>query len=268
MNELGTDFLNTIKKSQVVSQFAHLLESIYSPLDVVTLIHRYSLFAGKFAGGAATLAGAFHLRQDLFKDRDEKIQACADRGAEIAACIFAAVEDEYIDRHTFERITHRNLSQRTVKEAAVFYNIRPERFDLEIPLSFEMLQILNDVWAGFRINNLKTEADLFFALGFHVANEIFAENEFQLINSFLIAHCPKLVDHLNAAKAYGWIESHTLVEADHVHCGLMAIDLATRYYVGPEPLKDLIDRIFEGLAFAIALELRVYDNIEPKLISR
>lgn len=55
------------------------------PLDIVALIHRYSLL--QVISQVAPLPWLVRstLDKTLFKDRDEKIQACADRGAEIAA---------------------------------------------------------------------------------------------------------------------------------------------------------------------------------------
>ncbi|HKV91259.1 MAG TPA: hypothetical protein VJW20_01790 [Candidatus Angelobacter sp.] len=261
MSDLKKQFLSTIRDSQVFAAFTAVLAKIHSPFDVIMLIHRYSLFASNFAGGAATLMGAFHVSQDLFRDTHEEIQVCADKGAEIASCIFAAVDDEYIDRYTSKRVTHRNLSQQLVKEAAAFFNIQPGKFDRQFPLSIEMRQILQDVLAGFRFNQQNAEADLFFSLAFHVANEIFADHEFRLMNSFFRTRYPEMVRHLIRANAYGWIASHTVVEENHVSYGLAGIEMAIRYYAGARPRAELIENIVEGLAFAIALELRVYANL-------
>jgi hypothetical protein len=61
-------------------------------LDIMRFTHRYTVFNGNFAGGVAALTGLVHIKQLLFRDPAESIEACADRSAEIASQVFFAAE--------------------------------------------------------------------------------------------------------------------------------------------------------------------------------
>ncbi|MBW2313586.1 MAG: hypothetical protein JRH10_05280 [Deltaproteobacteria bacterium] len=112
-----------------------VLRELRSSKDLVRFIHRYTVFNGNFAGGVANLAGAFHVRQDLFRDAHEAIGACADRSARIASYIFFAAEDEYSDRDDRSRITHRDLGQSVLKGSVEFLGLDTPDFDERFPLN-------------------------------------------------------------------------------------------------------------------------------------
>ena len=103
-------------KSQLTSRGSkHYLNGVLHGIDdkdkLINFLHRYTIFNGDFAGGVSNLAGAFHIRGDLFSQSHEPISSCSDVSAQIASHIFFAAEDEYACRYNKERVTHRCLGQ-------------------------------------------------------------------------------------------------------------------------------------------------------------
>src|SRR2546422_4804556 len=86
-----------------------------APEGLLSLLGRYIQFNSAFGAGLANLAGEIAARQALFQDPDEALHIAADRAAEVAADFFYAAVDEFDDRATPWRDTHRTLAQATLK---------------------------------------------------------------------------------------------------------------------------------------------------------
>src|SRR5262245_44047622 len=85
------------------------------PARLLSVLGRYVQFNSAFGPGLANLAGEIAARQGLFVDQDEPVLILADRAAEVASDFFYAAVDEFDDRATSWRDTHRTLAQATVK---------------------------------------------------------------------------------------------------------------------------------------------------------
>jgi len=229
-----------------------VLENIQSTDDLIRFIHRYTVFNGNFAGGVTQLSSAFHVRQDLFRDPMEPVAACADRSARIASYIFFAAEDEYSDRDDHSRITHRDLGQFLLKGAIEHFGYDPQTFDRRFPFNPTMRQVLEQVLTGYTVTGPKSDAALFRGLGFHIASELSADQEFKAIDSYLIETNPGLVEHLKAANThlgqacYGWVNMHTFVELEHLDHAIDAATMAIDYYAGDWTRATLHDLVIEG----------------------
>src|SRR5439155_14689009 len=82
---------------------------------LLSVMARYIQFNSAFGPGLANLAGEIAARQGLFRDPEEPVTILADRASEVAADFFYAAVDEFDDRATPWRDTHRTLAQATLK---------------------------------------------------------------------------------------------------------------------------------------------------------
>src|SRR5213594_4498927 len=97
------------------------LEQASEPDRLLSVMGRYIQFNSAFGAGLANLAGEIAARQGLFQDPDEPLHIAADRAAEVASDFFYAAVDEFDDRATAWRDTHRTLAQATLKGLGTFF---------------------------------------------------------------------------------------------------------------------------------------------------
>ena len=230
------------------------LERIASQDELVRFIQRYTLFNGNFAGGVANLAGTLHVRQELFRDRSEPVAACSDRSARIASSIFFAAEDEYADREDRKRITHRDLGQSVLRHTIGYFDLDGASFDGRFPLNRSTRDALALVFDGYCISPAsRSEDGLFRGLGFHIASETSADEEFNAIDPYLRRSHPGLVEHLTAARThlghsvYSWFDQHTKVEVEHHEHAVEAAVSALHFYSGSASLDHLRATILDGV---------------------
>jgi hypothetical protein len=219
--------------------FANTLARITKTEQLLSVLSRYIHFNSVFGSGVANLAGEIGSRQDLFRDPEEEVAIVADRSVEVAADIFFAAIDEFGDKKQIRRSTHRTLAQATLKAAGAFYGLSPAELD-EIAQPFESTQAaMSEVRNGYRVNQAVNESEIFRAIGFHIGSEVLADEEFNVLDKFLRARYPDLVDYLMKTKvvingsdniAYRWVQIHTTVEADHFAAAVQSANLALRYY--------------------------------------
>ena len=100
-----------------------------TPPHLLSVVARYIQFNSAFGPGLANLAGEIAARQGLFQDKDEPVRILADRAAEVAADFFYAAVDEFDDRATPWRDTHRTLAQATLKGMGTFFGYAPEQLN-------------------------------------------------------------------------------------------------------------------------------------------
>jgi hypothetical protein len=233
------------------------LEGAREPQALLCVLGRYVQFNSAFGAGVANLAGEIAARQDLFRDPAEPVRLLSDRAAEVAADFFYAAIDEFDDRLTPWRDTHRTLAQATLKAAAAHLGFAPADLDRIVTLEGAVREGLEQVWRGYGVGTRLEDRRLFEAMGFHTGSEVLADQEFTLIDRFLRERHGGLVRALEAARvelqgqkhdAYYWIRIHTGVEAEHFDAALKGANKALAYYAGAGDAEAVKGWILGGLA--------------------
>jgi hypothetical protein len=225
------------------------LDQADRPERLLSVFGRYIQFNSAFGAGLANLAGEVAARQELFRDPNEPLHVAADRAAEVASDFFYAAVDEFDDRATPWRDTHRTLAQATLKGLGTFFGYGDERLNDAVRINDATRRAMQQVWEGYGIGARLEEPRLFSAMGFHTGSEILADQEFVLIDRHLRERRPDLVRSLESLRvpilgqqhnAYYWIRIHTGVEAEHFDAALKGVNNALRFYAGaqaPEAVK-------------------------------
>ena len=241
--------------------FAQVLNGIANKEALLNVLARYIHFNSSFGGGVANLAGEIAVRQDLFRDPHDPFSLTADRSVEIASKIFFAEIDEFYD----QAASHRALAQQTLKKTGDFFGYDPSALESMVRINKTTHDAVAEVRTGYRINQSVDDYFLFCALGFHMASEILADEEFRLLDDFLRKKYPGLVHFLEnteiemsgiARNAYHWIRIHTSVEADHFAFASIAANESLRYYAGRENHKRIKEWILEGFTTFTAMHAR------------
>lgn len=236
----ATDFEPWVSGHEGNKIFRQVLESADLP-TLFKIFGRYVRWNAVFGGGVANLAGEIAVRQHLFRDSDEPIEAIADRSCMVAACVFLAATEEFGDSVIPSRFTHRALAQAAVKGFADYLKFEPWMIDDLVQLPELLEESVERVKDGYLLSQRPDENKLFRGLGFHLGSEILADREFRILDGILNARYPELVDYLKSTKikvgieelpAYSWIKVHTTVEMEHYKFALMAAQVALRYYRG------------------------------------
>ena len=229
--------------------------SASAPPTFLSILGRYVQFNSAFGPGLANLAGEIAARQGLFRDAAEPVRFLADRAAEVAADFFYAAVDEFDDRATPWRDTHRTLAQATVKGAGRFFGYEPLQLNDVVRINTRTDESMRRVWEGYGVGRRLPDRELFEAMGFHVGSEILADREFLIIDRVLRARRPDLVAALETTKveilggahnAYYWIRIHTGVEAEHFDAALQGVNKALVFYAGPDDPSAVKDWILRG----------------------
>ncbi len=230
-------------------------------LSLVRFLGRYASWNGLFGSGVALLSGKIGRSRCLFLDPEEPIAMLADRSVLVASFFFDAARDEFDDRETPHRDTHRCLAQAMLKGAIEYVQgERPELGDL----SFVNALLADRLWLQALEGRVKTgygaaspddPAAIFRSMGYHLGSEVLADQEFSIIDAVLKERCPALVAYLRSARmeiagrshlAYRWIDIHSGhgggVEADHFAWATRGAHLAFRYVESGlhEPLRHQI----------------------------
>ncbi len=227
------------------------------PARLLSVFGRYIQFNSAFGAGVANLAGEIAARQGLFRDADEPVKLLADRASVVAADFFFAAIDEFDDRLTTWRDTHRTLAQAALKGMGAHFGYAPAQLDDVVRLNAATETALGRVWQGYGVGMRLADAQLFRAMGFHAGSEVLADEEFNVIDAVLRARQPALVAALQGMKvelagqkhdAYYWIRIHTSVEAEHFEAALRGANQALRFYAGPDSIDAVRTHILAGLA--------------------
>lgn len=226
--------------------FAAILEDTASGIDLLWFLGQYTHFNSVFGAGVATLAGEIARRQEMFRDPAEKIEIMAEQSIEVASAVFYAAIDEFARNRT-----HRSMAKKCIKEIGKYFGYAPEETNGFMPVTSLTITFMQKVTAGYCPSLLSDESQLHQALGFHIASEIIADEEFNLLDHYLRTARKDLVEHLKNNKAYAWVQVHTTVEADHFEAAVQGANLALEYYVGrlkPSEVKELILQGFTEFA--------------------
>jgi hypothetical protein len=230
------------------------------PRALLNVLARYVQFNSAFGPGLANLSGEIAARQSLFRDGDEVVRLLADRASEVAADFFHAAVDEFDDRATPWRDTHRTLAQACLKGMGGYFGFTMPELDALLKLNVATSDAMAKVWEGYGVGAALSDQRLFFGMGFHAGSEVLADQEFTLIDQVLRARLPEMVRALSAMRvefaaekhnAYYWIKIHTSVEADHFDAALAGVNKALRFYAGqddPVRVKGWILDGFRGFA--------------------
>jgi len=230
-------------------------EGASSPERLLTVLGRYVQFNSAFGPGLANLAGEIAARPGLFRDADEPVRILADRASEVAADFFYAAVDEFDDRATVWRDTHRTLAQATVKGMGRFFGFEPAQLNDVIRINRATEEALPRVFEGYGVGAKLEEDRLFRGMGFHVGSEILADQEFLIIDRVLKERRPELVAGLEAMRvevlggkhnAYYWIRIHTGVEAEHFDAALKGVNNALRFYSGTHDPAQVKSWMLDG----------------------
>lgn len=268
---INRDELNALcpfdERAAVVQQC--LLQAFSDPVRRLRFIGRYTSWNGFFGSGVASLAGKIGRARRLFLDPRQPIEALADRSVFIASYFFDAARDEFDDRDTVHRDTHRCLAQSTLsgmitaaaQQQAELGDANTLNALLAEP---EWLHALNrQVAEGYGAHSADTAEAVFYSIGYHLGSEILADREFSLIDEVLRQECPELVaflreHHVNIAGqehlAYQWIAIHSghgsAVEADHFRWAVRGADLAFQHLpaLQHEHLRKQLHRGFRRFA--------------------
>src|SRR5687768_19266 len=97
------------------------------PKQLLSVLGRYIQFNSAFGAGLANLSGEIAARRGLSREPQEPLRIAADRAAEVAADFFYAAVDEFDDRATPWRDTHRTLGQATLKGFGRYFGYTAEQ---------------------------------------------------------------------------------------------------------------------------------------------
>ena len=100
---------------------AVISDAISTPEKLLSFVHRYISWNGYFGSGVATLAGKVGRSRSVFIDPNEPLKAVADRSVLVASYVFDAARDEFNDKSTPWRDTHRCLAQAFLKGSHTFF---------------------------------------------------------------------------------------------------------------------------------------------------
>jgi hypothetical protein len=233
------------------------VESAGDPPHLLSVLGRYIQFNSAFGAGVANLAGEIAARQGLFRDAAEPVTVLADRAAEVGSDFFYAAVDEFDDRATSWRDTHRTLAQATLKGMGAFFGYKPEQLNGVIRLNAATQRAMSAVWEGYGVGARLEDSRLFQAMGFHTGSEVLADQEFVIIDRIFRSTRPEMVAALEAMRvemmgekhnAYYWVRIHTGVEAEHFDAALKGANKALRYYAGPGERTQVKAWILEGFS--------------------
>src|SRR5262249_12164472 len=142
------------------------LERAREPERLLSVMGRYIQFNSAFGAGLANLAGEIAARPGLFQDPDEPLHIAADRTAEGASDFLYAAIDEFDDRATPWRDTHRTLAQATLKGLGTFCGYSVETLNDVVRINDATRQAMDQVWEGYGIGAKLEEPRLFSGMGF------------------------------------------------------------------------------------------------------
>lgn len=233
--------LTPIQNPEDTASFVRVrLGGIDTSFDLIKFMYRYAYWNGYFGSGVATLSGKIGRSRGLFIDRTYAIPELADRSVLVASHFFDAARDEFDDRDTPHRDTHRDLAQALV--AALIEHsgqpldvIRPR--SLHHPIWLEAIG--EQVAVGYGNATPDTAAAIFRAMGYHLGSEVLADQEFTVIDQWFRTYRADERKHLIDTKveiagqfhnAYAWIHIHSgggsAVEADHFEWAVKGANLA------------------------------------------
>jgi hypothetical protein len=253
---------NTIAQATNRTQLLAQLQSIDAPARLLRFFHRFLVFNDALAARVPFLAGLIHLTPDIFIDRAQTQTFCRQVNGRVAAFVAEAASDEY--HFSPERnLIHQYLSQRFFRAALDYHHIGGEAFDRDHPFPASLTAILAEARSLFF--DAPSDENIFAALGFHVALELFANEEFNTVDQYLKSAHQELVQAMSRSDSgisdYSWLAIHTVVEIRHYRAGVEALHDALRFYHRPEEAAKMEKHVQSGFQRFIDLQYRYYGAI-------
>ncbi len=202
-------------------------EAVTDVERLVVFTGRYAAWNGLFGSGVAALSGKIGRSRRIFLDPEQPIEALADRSVFVASFFFDAARDEFDDRTTVQRDTHRCLAQAFLaglldwdskQDNRSRWLARPDAVNGLLAEPPWLSGLVENVKNGYGASSNDDHGSMFRAMGYHLGAELLAEQEFGLLNECLQFQLPDLVEHLNdfsfeiageTHQGYSWIELQT-----------------------------------------------------------
>ena len=194
---------------------------------------RYTSWNGFFGSGVAALSAKIGRSRAVFMDPAVAVALLGDRSVFVASFFFDAARDEFDDRDTVHRDTHRCLAQATLGGLLQFARKNDFAADIEAVNKLlhepRWLHTLNrKVAQGYGNGSKDTLEAIMAAIGYHLGSEILADREFSLLDEYMRSEQKALTAFMKKARiniagqdhvAYQWIQIHSghggAAEADH-----------------------------------------------------
>ena len=259
-----TELENLVDAQQINNEITNVISnSLRTPRELLSFIHRYVSWNGYFGSGVATLAGKIGRSRSVFVDREEPFFAVADRSVLVASFVFDAARDEFDHKSTPWRDTHRCLAQAFLKGSHQFFSSENNIDQKIFALPFWLKGLNTRVAQGYGARTPDDALHIFHAMGYHLGSELLADKEFSLIDALLSERFPTLISYLHERSfsvgdeqhnGYTWLRTHSghgdAVEADHFKYAMRGIEFAYRY-LEPEKEEEMDYHLKEGfLLFA------------------
>jgi hypothetical protein len=241
------------------------LEGIRTTDQLVCFIHRFLHFNDALAARVPFLAGLIHLHPELFADPADSEEFCRRRNAHVSAYIAEAANDEY-RMAPGGSLVHQRLSQLFFKGMLEHYAMHGQDFDGAHPMPDAVAALLQEARTLF-FDDARLET-ICRAIGFHVGLEFYADQEFNLVDTYLRHRHEELVAALtrkfdDEPAGYLWLSLHTVVEVGHYRAGLAAVEDAVRFCVPQEMAPRAAECILDGLSAFAGLQRRFYECVLP-----
>jgi hypothetical protein len=230
------------------------------PADLFVTLARYGAWNAMFGAGVTALAGKI-VRSQAFADPKERIRVIADRSVLVASYFFDAARDEFDDRSTVQRDTHRCLCQAFLK--GMFWYFEDRGLDTtalatRLAEPAWLTSLRDRVAVGYGNGTPDDAPHVFRAMGYHLGSELLADSEFSVIDAALREKAPALVAHLEKKQieiagerheAYLWIRAHSGhgggAEADHFDWALRGLVMGAGY-VSKDHTEELRAQVLAG----------------------
>lgn len=221
---------------------------------LLRFLGQYVAWNGWFGISVAGMAGKIGRLRFTLRERSEPVHACADRAMHVASFFFDAARDEFDDRDTTHRDTHRTLAQSVLKAAAFHLGFDVPRTNVLLDEPDWLLALHLRTRQGYGIGTPDDASHCFSGMGFHLGSEVLADQEFVTIDRHLREKRPALVDALRSTRvqlasqehdAYSWIAVHTHVEADHFDWAVQGVHEAMKY-APPDDVEALRGEVLRG----------------------
>lgn len=210
------------------------------PFALLRFFANYINYNYVFGPGAIFLAHQISLSGE-FTDQSEDINVLSDRCMHVASFFFDATRDEFDDTSTPHRDTHRSLAQAFIYGLKEYYKVNDR--DMNSLFVNSWLPRLHEiVLSGFGKNRPVSNYELFVGMGFHLASEAYASEEFTVIDNYFQIQQKQLYEFLKKTKVkiagaqhdcYKWIEIHSSfgasVEEQHAQHAIEGVNCAMEF---------------------------------------
>jgi len=224
------------------------INALQQPQALIRFIAHYTAWNALFGSGVASLAGKIGRCQGVFRSQQCKIDAIADRSVHVASFFFDAARDEFDDRATIHRDTHRCLAQSCLQGMIDYYTQSQQITLSDTQLNdwlappLWLTALIERVAIGYGVGSGDHPAALFRSMGYHLGSELLADREFSIIDqgletrqvelqAFLKQHTVEIAGEHHSA--YHWLEIHSGhgggVEAEHFAWAVKGVNRGFSY---------------------------------------